>query len=179
MKSICAKFHLNDFNECNYFLSIISEYENSVLAESNNAVVDVTTQDIQSYFIMLAKTILVHLNSEYLAGASLGRFANDTIIAWFNGQPHHSAPLAMNLVHNAIVRAMLGADHSIRLINEPLPFTTGSRIEMLSTGSNMGFQLATNVGFAMAFVSAFYIIFYIKVNHSRKYLVFKINMNRF
>lgn len=146
---------------------MFSEYEKSVLAETSNAVVDATTLDIQSYFLKLAKTILVFLNAQYLAGASLGRFENDTIIAWFNSQPHHAAPLAMNLAHNAIVRAMLGADHSIRLINDPLPFTTGSRIEMLSTGSNMGFQLATNVGFAMAFVSAFYVIFYIKVRVSR------------
>lgn len=145
-------------------LRIYSEYEKNVLAESKHAVVSPTTQDIQSYFLVLAKTILVNLNAEYMAGASLGRFANDTIIAWFNSQPHHAAPLAMNLAHNAIVRAMLDTNHSIRLTNEPLPFTTGSRIEMLSSGSNMGFQLATNIGFAMAFVSAFYVIFYIKVS---------------
>lgn len=135
-----------------------------MLAESKIALVDETSLDIQLYFLILARTIFVRLNSEYMAGASLGRFANDTIIAWFNSLPHHTAPLAMNLAHNAIVRAMIGPDHSIRLINDPLPFTTGSRIEMLSTGSNMGFQLATNVGFAMAFVSAFYVIFYIKVS---------------
>lgn len=143
---------------------ILIEYENNVLNQSSKSVVDKAPTDIQSYFLTLAETILVRLNAEFMAGASMARFKNDTIVAWFNGQPHHTAPLAMNLAHNAIVRAMLGSDHSIRVANEPLPFTTGSRIEMLSTGSNMGFQLATNIGFAMAFVSAFYVIFYIKVS---------------
>lgn len=111
----------------------------------------------------MAKTILVRLNSQYLTAATVGNYDNDTIIAWFNNQPFHTAPLTMNLAHNAVARAMLGADHSIRVINSPIPFTFDSRMTMLSAGNNMGFQLATNVGFAMAFVSAFYVMSYIKV----------------
>lgn len=94
-----------------------------------------TSMDIQSYYLKLAKTIFVQLQAEFMAGAS---FKEDKIVAWFTGQPYHTAPLSMYLAHNAIIRAMLGSDHSIRLFNDPLPFTTSSRIEMLSTGSNMG-----------------------------------------
>lgn len=42
---------------------------------------------------------------------------------------------------------------------------------MVQLGTNMGFQLASNVGFAMAFVSAFYILFYVKERESRAKLL--------
>lgn len=119
---------------------------------------------MQNYYLELAKTILVRLNRQYLTGASIGTMNNDTIIAWFNNQPFHTAPLAVNLAHNAIVRAMISNQHSIRVTNEPIPFSIDSRMLMLNAGNNIGFQLASNVGFAMAFVGAFYIMFYVKVS---------------
>lgn len=117
--------------------------------------------DIQERFLKLAETMLVRLNSRYLAGMSVD--GNGTIIGWFNNQPLHTLPLSINLIHNAIVRAKLGNNYSIRVINSPLPFKLESRVDMLIAGNNIGFQLATNISFAMAFVSAFYAMFYIKV----------------
>lgn len=112
----------------------------------------------------LAEKYLVRLNAQYLTAVSRNETEQNQMIVWFNNQPLHTAPLAMNLLHNAMARAVLGNDHSIRVVNKPLPFTLDSRITMLLTaGNNIGFQLATNVSFAMAFVSAFYILFYIKV----------------
>lgn len=122
--------------------------------------------DIQQHFLELAKTMLVRLNSRYLAGMSVD--SNGTIIGWFNNQPLHTLPLSINLIHNAIVRSKLGNNHSIRVINSPLPFKLESRVDMLLAGNNIGFQLATNISFAMAFVSAFYAMFYIKVKASSR-----------
>lgn len=139
-----------------------------MLAESNSAELDVTSQTIQTYFLEVAKTVLVNLNTEYLAGATMGQFANGTIIAWFNGEPYHAAPLSMNLVHNAIVRAMFGADHSIQLTNNPLPFNISTQIAKISDGSNLGSQLATNISLGMAFGTAFFILFYIKVSNFKE-----------
>lgn len=85
------------------------------------------------------------------------------IIGWFNNQPLHTMPLSINLIHNAMVKSKFGADHSIAVTNKPLPFKVESRIDMLLAGNNIGFQLATNISFGMAFVSAFYVMFYIKV----------------
>lgn len=87
------------------------------------------------------------------------------IIAWFNNEAYHTAPLSLNLVHNAVVRAILGDDHSIRVINKPLPFNPNiSRpVDFSDSNEFVALELSVNIGMAMVFVSAFYVIFYIKV----------------
>lgn len=114
----------------------------------------------------MAETHLVRLNSQYLVAISRNDSENNQLIAWYNNQPFHTAPLSINMVHNAMLHSLVGSDHNIRVFNKPLPFTFDSRISMLMAGNNMGFQLATNISFAMAFVSAFYVMFYIKVTTS-------------
>lgn len=104
--------------------------------------------------------MLVRLNDRYLAGLSL---VNDTqLVAWFNNQPLHTTALSLSLIHNAIIQSTLGPDYSVHVINFPLPFRIESTMSLLMMAQNMGFQLATNISFAMAFVSSFYIMFYIK-----------------
>jgi len=49
------------------------------------------------------------------------------------------------------------------MINHPIPFKDQSRVNMLEDGNSFGFALATSMGFAMSFVGAFYILYYIKV----------------
>lgn len=134
--------------------------------ESEGANIEIIKEDMEIYFLKLAETLIVRMNAQYLAAATIGKYENGTLIAWFNGQPLHTAPLSLNLLHNALLRAMIGEEYNLKVINKPLPFTTKSRMQMLAGGNNIGFQLATNVGFAMAFVSAFYVMFYIKVKQS-------------
>lgn len=105
--------------------------------------------------------MLVRLNAQYLVGATI--VDDNMITAWFNNQPYHTAPLTISMVHNAVIRAHLGSDHEIIVKNSPMPFTPDTRLEMIQIGGSMGFQLAVNVGFAMAFVAAFYVLPYIRV----------------
>lgn len=119
----------------------------------------------------LAKTILVRLNSRYLAGMSLNSTNEMDIIAWFNNQPFHTTALSLNLLHNSMLKATLGSEYNIKVTNSPLPFRVESRISMLMAGNNMGFQLATNISFAMAFVSSFYLLFYIRERVSKAKLL--------
>lgn len=113
--------------------------------------------------------MLVRLNAQYLAGMSVSNTSD--IIAWFNNQPFHTTALSINLIHNAMVKSTLGADYSIEVSNSPLPFRVESTMSLLMAGSNMGFQLATNIGFSMAFVSSFYLMFYIKERVSKAKLL--------
>lgn len=139
---------------------IAAEYQNMSL--SLNTVLNVISTDMEEHILEKYSDTYARVNSRYIAGASI---TNDTnITAWFNNQPYHGAPLTVNLVHNAVIRARLGADYSIHVTNAPLPFATKSRFEMLQTGGSMGFQLAINTAFAMAFVAAFYMLAYIKVS---------------
>lgn len=89
------------------------------------------------------------------------------IIAWFNNQPFHTSTLSMNMVHNAMIRSKLGSKYGIHLANHPLPFRVESAFSLLRSTNAMGFQLATNISFAMAFVSSLYVMFYIRERVSK------------
>lgn len=146
---------------------IVDEYQGLFRNAPPRASLVSIEEDFEKYILRVGKEQLVNVNSFYLAASTVGTHVNgsDAIVAWFNNQPYHTSPLSLNLIHNAAVRAILGQDHSIRVINHPLPFTVEQRRQILQmdAGSNIGFQLASNLTFAMAFVSAFYVLFYIKV----------------
>ncbi|XP_055599142.1 phospholipid-transporting ATPase ABCA3-like [Uranotaenia lowii] len=134
------------------------------------------TEDMNSFILRqtLANSPLV--NSEFLAGATI---ANDNITIWFNAQGFHTAPLAISTFYNALIRTVCD-DCSIRVTNKPLPFRPETRFTQLQAGNNMGFQLAFNTGFAMAFVAALYVMFYIKERVTRaKLLQFVSGVNVF
>lgn len=141
--------------------SITDNYQEIVRNTDEQASVNVITTGFADFIINLSKTMLVQVNQQYLVGATV--LDGNTITAWFNNQAFHTAPLSVALVHNAIIRARLGESYGIDLINDPMQYTPESRLLMIQQGGTMGFQLSINVGFAMAFVAAFYIIAYIKV----------------
>lgn len=115
----------------------------------------------------LGKTIQVRVNSRYLVAAS---FKATNITAWLNNQALHTAPLTVNMVHNAIAQT-LSPNISIEVTNAPLPYTTSTLLSQLSTGNNLGTQLASNLCFCMCFVSSIYILFLIKERESRAKLL--------
>lgn len=53
------------------------------------------------YILNLGKTIQNQIDVHYLAAATV---APGEITAWLNNQPLHTAPLTVNLVHNAMAR---------------------------------------------------------------------------
>lgn len=130
----------------------------------------VNNQAFEEYILEQYKSQLVVVNRAYLVGASI-MTKGSSITAWFNNQPFHSAPLAVNLVHNAVLKAELGVDYGIRVANRPMPYTSEVRRQMIQFGGTMGFQLAVNLAFAMAFVAAFYVLTYIRV----RFIIFLTN----
>lgn len=145
------------------------QYRQNIESQGTDNQLDVINTDIEQHYLELAKTMLVRLNDRYLAGLSL---VNDTqIVAWFNNQPLHTTALSLTLIHNAMIKSTLGTDYSVHVTNFPLPFRIESTISLLMMAQNMGFQLATNISFAMAFVSSFYIMFYIKERVSKAKLL--------
>lgn len=144
---------------------IADEYRQIVESAPGASHLLLTDESVETFLMSLGRSMLFTVDSFYLTAASITNRLNDTdsILAWFNNQPLHTAPLTLNLVHNAMARAALGSDHSISVINNPLPFTAQTRRVMLAAEGSLGFQLATNLSFAMSFVAAFYVLFYIKV----------------
>lgn len=63
--------------------------------------VDTGSETFSEYILNLGKEMQVRINSRYLAAATVG---TNKITAWLNNQPLHTAPLTVNLVHNAIIK---------------------------------------------------------------------------
>lgn len=126
-----------------------------------------TTDDLQEYLLELGTIDQNEINWRYYAGAAITR---DNITAFFNNQVYHSAPLAMHLLYNAILKSYC-PDCEISVINRPLPVSFETKKQQLSIGANFGVELAFNTGFAYAFVSAFYVLFYIKERVTRSKLL--------
>lgn len=148
---------------------MFNEYRINIQAKGRNKRVQEMTTDIQTEFLTQAQMRIYQSNVQNLVGLSLDGY--NYVVAWFNGYPYHSQPLSLNLVHNAIIRSRLGTNYSIHISNYPLPFKVESAAGLLTGPNNMGFLLATNIPFAMAFLSAFYVVFYIKERISKAKLL--------
>lgn len=132
--------------------------------KETSAELRITIDDITETLLKLATTSMAAYRVQYLTAASF--INNGTIIAWFNNQALHSASLALDLVHNAIIKASFGSDHNIHVTNAPLAFMTKND----STPSNMpesndyfGESFTAVIGIIMSVLSASYISYYIKV----------------
>ncbi|XP_053672341.1 phospholipid-transporting ATPase ABCA3-like [Anopheles nili] len=125
-------------------------------------------EDITEYIIRKSKEDIASVNTRYYVGATIS--SSSPYVGWFNNKAFHTAPLALNLIYNAILQAEC-PQCRLNVINKPLPYRLDTQLEKLNTGLNAGFQLAFNTGSAMAFVSALYIIFYIKERASRAKLL--------
>lgn len=58
-------------------------------------------KSFRDYILQLGSIAQVRINVRYLAAASV---SSNNITAWLNNQPLHTAPLTVNLVHNAMVK---------------------------------------------------------------------------
>lgn len=150
----------------NFFFSSFEKYRAGFTDEMH--FFDEFSADIEDHFLNLGNQIRIRTNTRYLVGLSHN---GHSFIAWFNNQLFHTAPLSLNLLHNAILRSKLGDDHSIDVSNWPIPFRPESRIHLAMNGHDMGSQLAKYISFAMAFITAIYIMFYIRERASKAKLL--------
>jgi len=66
---------------------------------------------------------------KYIVGAT---FDEERITAYFNNQPYHGPPLALSMVHNAILKSYKGDDYGILVVNHPLPYQGVDKVRKLS-----------------------------------------------
>ncbi|XP_034485231.1 ATP-binding cassette sub-family A member 3-like isoform X4 [Drosophila innubila] len=120
------------------------------------------------YILNLGGTIQSHINTHYVVAASMG---DDRIIAWLNNEPLHTAPLTVNMVHNAIARLYVGEDATIEVTNHPYPYSTKTLLSEKNIRLMVGQPLALSLVFCMCFVSSMYVLFLIKERQSRAKLL--------
>ncbi|XP_053689795.1 phospholipid-transporting ATPase ABCA3-like [Sabethes cyaneus] len=140
--------------------SIFTSYMNLFKNLSNTNELTVITSPFTEYILNKSIENIKAVDNTYMVGATLDE-ANRNLTAWFNNKAYHTAPLSLNLIYNAILQTFCNSC-DLKVFNKPLPYSSRVRFLRLQAGSNMGFQLAFNTGFAMAFVGAMYIMFYIK-----------------
>lgn len=59
-------------------------------------------------------------------------FGESKITAFFNNQPYHGPPLALSMVHNAILKSYKGDDYGIHIINHPLPYQGVDKVRLFN-----------------------------------------------
>lgn len=142
---------------------IASEYA-SIVKESVAQLLAVDDSNgMEAALLGLAQTALKEFKFQYLTAISFLR--NGTIVAWFNNQAIHSAPLALSLVHNAILKT-LSDDFSIHVTNAPLKFLpkNDTTPDILDDIDGFGFFFAMTTSIVLSVLLATYISFYIKVS---------------
>ncbi|XP_058124970.1 phospholipid-transporting ATPase ABCA3-like [Anopheles ziemanni] len=128
---------------------------------------DVIEEDMITSILNTTSQDIATFNSRYWVGATIG---SSECTAWFNNKAYHSAPLAVHLIYKALLQSVCPTCQ-LEVSNKPLPYRLDTQLQRLETGANAGFQLAFNTGFAMAFVSALFILFYIKERTTRAKLL--------
>lgn len=126
-----------------------------------------TADDMETYLLQTARNSFKEFYFQYLVAASV--LNGGTVLGWFNQQFLHTAPLALNLLHNAAVQSFFGSEYEIQVQNAPLKIpekmdnNTGQAVTAVQNYvTNMVFP--TLITFALTLISASYIGFYIKVN---------------
>jgi ATP-binding cassette, subfamily A (ABC1), member 3 len=85
----------------------------------------VVQEDFEDHILGQYRESVSRTNLEFMVGAS---FSDAGITAWFNNQAYHTAPLAINLVNNAILKSFASAVKVINVVNKPLPYTLATRV---------------------------------------------------
>uniref|UniRef100_A0A1Y9GL18 ABC transporter domain-containing protein n=1 Tax=Anopheles arabiensis TaxID=7173 RepID=A0A1Y9GL18_ANOAR len=149
------------------FESVTAAFRDRFRTEPDVHQLIVIDEDMTTFILNKSSQDIATFNTRYWAGASLDR---SVCTAWFNNKAYHSAPLAVNMIYNALLQSIC-PNCELQVSNKPLPYRLDTQLQRLETGANAGFQLAFNTGFAMAFVSALFILFYIKERTTRAKLL--------
>ncbi|KAH8273375.1 hypothetical protein KR018_002037 [Drosophila ironensis] len=88
-------------------------------------------KDEGKYALLKSNDFAANVNYKFMFGATFDR---NLVTAWFNNIPLHTAPFALNLVHNAVARHFFDEEATIDVTLILLPFQT--RINNFPPGSH-------------------------------------------
>uniref|UniRef100_A0A182IZM7 ABC transporter domain-containing protein n=1 Tax=Anopheles atroparvus TaxID=41427 RepID=A0A182IZM7_ANOAO len=143
--------------------SIVKAYNETISSESPGSgshKLILTESNFTDFLLEQSVENIRSVDNTFMIGSSLD-VPGRNYTAWFNNKAYHTAPLSLSVLYNAIGRTVCDGC-SLTVTNKPLPYSTHVRFLRTQAGSNLGFQLAFNTGFAMAFVGALYILFYVR-----------------
>lgn len=118
----------------------------------------IDTKDVSAAIFAHTNAFRIKVLHRYPVGASF--FQNNTVIAWYNSFPHHSAPLALNLIMNTVSQSQW-YDRKIIIYNHPLPLTKMQSLLRAETSVDESLQ------YLMAIISSTFIIFIIREAYTK------------
>ena len=126
---------------------------------------DVTSipHDMSEYLLQEAADEINIFTEQNLVSAAFQASDDGEVIstAWFNNQPFHCPPLALNAISNAYAKHYVDPDFKITTINHPLPPNLQQQVESESgsfgTGSLVAFQMITGLSFLASSFAVFLI----------------------
>lgn len=146
---------------------IAKQYENTVNA-STTVKLQKFDGDMQTALLHISNASVIEYKLHYLVGASFS--TNGSMIAWHNMEMWHASPIALNLVHMSVIKAVASDEYSISVTNEPLPIQPDEELHdrdlMWRTDTTFQILFPFMVYIIMAILSAKYTSFYIEVCNS-------------
>lgn len=150
----------NSFDVCGQYEEVSKVYSTPLQVENfAQAVIDkvrITSkinfcQQIKFHFLtmLFLKGIenLPELNYGYIVGLWKDNVTENKYLAYFNSQPYHSPPVALNMLNTALLRAATNTDATIHVSNHPLPYTEIDEAGQIGNAQSSGF----NIGFTVSF----------------------------
>ncbi|XP_013413257.1 ATP-binding cassette sub-family A member 1 [Lingula anatina] len=111
------------------------------LVNFSSFMLDYTDLDIDSAILQEVEQVgIPDYNRHYIAGAAFGLVGNTTsyskemekvelVTAYYGGEAYHSRPISINFLTNALLRTMSPENHSIEVINHPLPLSVEQKYQ--------------------------------------------------
>lgn len=88
---------------------------------------------ITNFFMTQRARDAHELHTRYLIGVSFlqeNNGSNETeIVAWFNNNGYHTAPVTLNLAYNVVLKNLC-PKCSITVSNKPLPYSVQSKVRL-------------------------------------------------
>ncbi|GIY06585.1 ATP-binding cassette sub-family A member 17 [Caerostris extrusa] len=115
-------------------------------------------QNPSHYVLDYGKTDISKYLKNLIVGGAIDKYPNGTynLTAWYNGEPYHSTPLSLLLMHTALLQNVTNTGSSISLTNAPIPVMDRYMYDMSSTVAKLLGPVF--VPLALGFLSASFIL---------------------
>ncbi|XP_017071938.1 phospholipid-transporting ATPase ABCA3 [Drosophila eugracilis] len=125
-------------------------------------------QKFEDFILSFNKSQNRRVDFAFLAGLTVDK---EKLTVWLNNKPLHTAPLTLNLLHNALAITLLGEDASTYVTNKPLPYSDDTKTLRLNKAQRLGAEISINLTLTLSFLTAFFAIPIIKERETRAKLM--------
>ncbi|GFT03289.1 ATP-binding cassette sub-family A member 3 [Trichonephila clavipes] len=125
--------------------------------------IDSYKENLTTYLLNVAAQDIGKYNLHNMVAAQFDAEKNNTFItSLFNNQAYHSPAIALQEVHNAILKYLTNSSFAFEVTNHPLPRSLSDKGKQQQTDMTESYQIAQDIMFGMSFLVASFAIFIIK-----------------